>query len=188
MKRFISVLLILCLAVGCLTGCGKKKKEQQIEEPAQQQVQQEDLKNKVLEVKITPQNIFDYFDFKEYTTVYKEDDGTPTSASIAYGLALKDVFTAATDPKYKHSLKVSFTADVVVNKGDYQVDFETMQVYGYTEENYVETVSQEMKFWPKGDRTTIWTYGTYSSIFANYMTNFGITDASGTIYLKYKYA
>ncbi len=188
MKRIIAVLLVLCLCAGCLTGCGKKKKEQQEDAPRQEQTQQEDLKNKVLEVKISMENLFEYFEYKEFPTFYKEDDGTVTSASIAYGLALKDVYTAATDSKYKHSLNVSFTGEVMVNKGDYQVDFDTMQVYGTTEESYVQTVSHDMQFWPKGDRTTIWTYGTYSSLFAIYMANFTITDAKGTVYLKYKYA
>lgn len=188
MKRIISILLILCFTMGCLTGCGKKKKEQQTDTHQQEQIQQEDLKNKVLEVKITADNIFEYFDYKEFPSFFKEDDGTVSSVSIAYGLALKDVYTAATDSKYKHTLKVSFTGDVVVNKGEYQVDFETLKVYGTTHENYVQSVSHDMKFWPQGDRTTIWTYGTYSSLFANYLTNFAITDASGTIYLKYKYA
>ena len=118
----------------------------------------------------------------------KEDDGTVTSCTIAYGLELKDLYTAAMDSQYKHDLKISFTGDVVVNKGDYQVDFDTMQVYGTTNESYVQTVSHDMEFWAKGDRTTVWTYGTYSSLFAIYMTNFAVTGADGTTYLKYKYA
>ncbi|MBQ7896188.1 MAG: hypothetical protein IJ364_06510 [Oscillospiraceae bacterium] len=188
MKRIISVLLVLCLAVGCLSGCGKKKKQEENVSANTEQVQQESLKDKVLEVDINMENLYDYFEYKEFPTYYKEDDGTVTSVSIAYGLALKDVYTAALDSKYKHDLKLTFTADCVVNKGSYDVDFETLQVYGTTDESYMQTVSHEMQFWPKGDRTTIWSYGTYSSMFAIYMTNFAITSADGTVYLKYKYA
>ncbi len=189
MKKWISILLIFALSLGCFSGCGKDKEE--ITPPAaesQGQTQDTSLKDVVLEVDINMENLFDYFEYKEYPSYYKEDNGTVTSVTIAYGLELKDVYTAATDSKYKHDLLVEFTGDVMVNKGDYQVDFDTLQVYGTTNESYVQTVSHKMEFWPKGDRTTVWSYGTYSSLFAIYLTNFTITSADGTVYLKYKYA
>ena len=189
MKRIISLLLVLTLAMSCLAGCGKKEEKQSApEQQSQSQTQDTSLKDVVLKVDINMENLFEYFEYKEYPSYYKEDDGTVTSVTIAYGLELKDIYTAAMDSKYKHDMLVEFTGDVVVNKGSYQVDFDTLQVYGTTDENYVQTVSHQMQFWPKGDRTTVWTYGTYSSMFAIYMTNFAVTSADGTVYLKYKYA
>ena len=188
MKRIISILLVLAMSLTCFTACGKKKEKEDTQQAAPTQNEEVSLKDTVLKVDITMENLFDYFQYKEFHSNYKQDDGTVTSVNIAYGLELKDIYTAATDSKYKHNMKAKFTADVVVNKGEYQVDFDTLKVYGTTNESYVQTVSHDLEFWPKGDRTTVWSYGIFSTSFANYLTNFVVTDAHGTIYLKYKYA
>ena len=84
MKRIISALLIICLSIGCFTGCGKKNKDNsKTESPKQDQVQeQQDLKNLVLKVDINMENLYEYFEYKEYPGFYKEDDGTDGNHGI----------------------------------------------------------------------------------------------------------
>ena len=184
MKKTVAALLLLfCL---CLTACGREEKAAEQQTAVQTEVT--DPADTIYEVKIDMQNIFDFFEYREYPIPYKNDQGEVTSVQIAYGLALKDVYTAANDSRYKDSLYLEFAGNLVVNKGNYTVDFDTLQVYGETSESFVQPVAESMKFWPKGDRTTIWSYGTYSSMYANYLDSFQITRAEGTIYLKYKYA
>ena len=188
MKRIISLLLVLAVSLSCFTACGKKKEKENTEQTSNTQTQEVPLKDQVFRVDISMDNLFEYFEYKEYVSNYKLDDGTVSSVNISYGLELKDIYTAATDSKYKHNMKAKFTADVVMNEGEYQVDFDTLKVYGTTHSSTMQTVSHDLEFWAKGDRTTVWSYGIFSSTFANYLTNFVITDARGTIYLKYKYA
>lgn len=182
-KNFAAVLFLLCL---CLTACGKEEKVVEQSSPVQTEVT--DPADQVYEVKIDMQNLYDFFEYREYPIPYKDEQGEVTSMQIAYGLALRDVYTAANDSRYTDSLYLEFAGNLVVNKGNYTVDFDTMQVYGETMESYVQPVAESMKFWPRGDRTTIWSYGTYSSMYANYLEAFQITRAEGTVYLKYKYA
>ena len=46
------------------------------------------------------------------------------------------------------------------------------------------SITHTLKFWPKGDRTTTWTFGNYSDSYILYLENFTVTSAKGSIYLK----
>ena len=45
-------------------------------------------------------------------------------------------------------------------------------------------VSEQLRFWPKGDRTTWWAFGNYSSSNIMYFESFAVTKASGSVWLK----
>ena len=138
----------------------------------------------VYEVAINLENIYDFFDYKEYKTYFKDDNGNVTSVQISYGLALKYGYVAANDPNYKDTMKISFTADGIVNSGSCDVDYDTFQYTGTVTETTVNSISESLEFWPKGSRTIIWPYGVYSSSYVIYLQNFHITEASGQIYIK----
>ena len=68
--------------------------------------------------------------------------------------------------------------------GEYVVDFDTLQYTGVTHNAQSSKISQELVFWPKGDRTTNWAFGNYSSSYILYLENFRITEVSGSVWLK----
>lgn len=138
----------------------------------------------VTEVKITLDNLYDYFEYREYTTYFKNDNGDVTSVQVAYGLALKEGYTAANSSKYKDTMEITFTADGVVNSGSFDVDFTTLQYTGTVSGTEINPVSDTLEFWPKGDRTVIWPYGLYSDSYIIYLQNFTVTGAKGTVFLK----
>ena len=180
-KKLIAVLLVFAM-VFSLCGCKKKKKDK---EEATAQPVATAVPNEVFEVKITMDNLWDYFYYKEYRTdVRSETDSKILSAQIAYGLQLKEVFTAANDPQYKDTMKLKFEAAGVVLSGEYTVDFDTLQYTGVTHDAQSSKVSETLSFWPKGNRTTTWAFGNYSSSYILYFENFTVTDVSGSIYIK----
>jgi len=124
MKRAISLLMVLVMAVS-LCACGKKKNETQSVVNVVATPEPE-----IFEVEINLGNIYEYFEFKEFPVYYKDDNGNVTSVQIAYGLALKEGYKAANSPEHKDSLELTFSADGVVNKGDFEIDFDTMQYTG----------------------------------------------------------
>jgi len=177
-KRIMLCLLCFVLLFS-LPACGKKKKQEQGNTNVVVSAAPT-----VYEVEITPQNIFDYFDFKQYPTHLKDEDGNVTSVQIAYGLELKEGYYAANSDEYEDTMELSFTAEGVVNEGTFTIDFDTLQYGGtITETSYV-TVSETLKFWPKGNRTTVWSFGLFSRGYVNYFQNFVITDAKGSIFIK----
>ena len=179
-KRTLALLLIPLLAVGFLSGCGKKKAPAEPEGlPAQAEI------DDVVEVRITRENLFDYFEYKEFPTEVKgENNGEISNVQVAYGLALREGWTAANDPKRKDTLRVDFTADQVVNAGRFTVDFQTLQWSGTPSSTERRQISEKLVFWPKGDRTSVWTFGNFSDSYILYLENFTVTSASGTVYLK----
>ena len=182
MKKTLKSAFVIFFALlfsASLYACGKKDaaeggSAQTAEQPA----------DTVFEVKITPENLYDYFDYKEYQTCYKDEDGNITSILTAYGFALKEGYTAANDGSHKDTMQVSFTAEGVLNTGAFSVDFSTLQYTGDVTGTETTTVSQTLKFWPKGNRTIIWNYGIYSDSYISYLQNFTVTDASGSVFLK----
>jgi len=179
-RKLIALMLALSMAL-CLCGCKKKNKDKGEVQPVATPVP-----NEVFEVKITMDNLWDYFYFKEYRTdVRSETDSKILSAQIAYGLQLKEVFTAANDPKYKDTMKLKFEAAGVVLTGEYTVDFNTLQYTGVTHDAQSSKISESLSFWPKGNRTTTWAFGNYSSSYILYLENFAVTDVSGSIFIKY---
>lgn len=179
-KRITALVLVFVMALS-LCGCRKKKdKEENAAMPVATAVP-----NQVFEVKLNMDNLFDYFYYKEYRSDVKGDDGKILSSQIAYGLQLKETFTAANDPAKKDTMKLKFEAAGVVLTGDYIVDFDTLDFSGPTYDAQSSKISEELVFWPKGNRTTTWVFGNYSTKYILYLENFKVTDVSGSIYIKY---
>ena len=68
------VILILCL----LTACGKQKEKDEPEEAAP-------TGPKIVEVKITGANFYDYFDYKDYPSFATDEDGNITACNLSCG-------------------------------------------------------------------------------------------------------
>ena len=175
--------LLLCLLLVCtLGGCGKKRAEP-VQEGLPADAESDD---DVVEVRITTANLYDYFEYKEFPSVFRgETNGEISNVQVAYGLALREGWTAANDPKRKDTLRVTFTAEQVVNSGRFTVDFETLQWSGTPVSTEHRAISEELVFWPKGDRTSVWTFGNYSDSYVLYLEHFTVTSASGTVYLRH---
>ena len=82
------------------------------------------------------------------------------------------------------TMEITFTADGVVNSGSFDVDFASLQYSGTVTGTERSSITHTLKFWPKGDRTTTWTFGNYSDSYILYLENFTVTSAKGSIYLK----
>lgn len=178
MKKIFIILLCaaLCLSM-CACGKGKKKDQADSEQafvPAEPEI---------YEVELTLDNVFTYFDLKQYPTYFKDDEGKVTSVQIAYGLELKPGYYAANSPEYEDSMELNFTAEGVVNKGDFTVDYNTLQFGGTTYETSYTTVSETLHFWPDGNRTTTWTFGLFSNSYVNYFQSFSVTSVKGSIFI-----
>ena len=102
MKKTLIFLFIFCLLFS-LCACGKDKAD----EPAPAQTVQESA-NPIYEVKITMDNLYDYFEYREYTTYIKNDNGGISNVQVSYGLARKDGYTAANSPKYTDTMEITF--------------------------------------------------------------------------------
>lgn len=186
MKRTIALILAVVMAFS-LCACGKKnkKKDKEASQPVAAPVATTDP-DQVYEIKITPENLYDFFYYKEYRTDYKGESGREiNSAQISYGLQLKEAFVAADDGVHKDTMKLNFEADGVVLEGQFDVDFNTLQYTGDVYSSETKHISESLQFWPKGSRTTVWTFGNYSSSYILYLENFTVTDVSGSIFVKY---
>ena len=183
MKRSLlrALCLLLCLLLAAsVSGCGKRS------EPVPEGLPADAAEDDVVEVRITMANLYDYFEYKEYPAVFRgETNGEISNVQVAYGLALREGWTAANDPKRKDTLRVTFTAEQVVNSGRFTVDFETLRWSGTPSSTERKAVSEELVFWPKGDRTSVWTFGNYSDSYVLYLEHFTVTSASGTVYLRH---
>ena len=185
MKRFIALLLALAMML-TLCACGKKKKKEKTPEETVPAVATP-VPNEPFEVKITLDNLYDWFDYKEFRADVKEENtGEVTSCTVNYGLQLKPAFTAANDPKHRDTMTIQFEAEGVVLSGDFEVDFtpEKPSFSGTTATAEHTHVSEQLRFWPKGDRTTWWAFGNYSSSNIMYFESFTVTKATGSVWLK----
>ena len=182
MKRAIALLLALCMAFS-LAACGKKKSKEDGSEQAP--AAPTPIPNEAFEVKITLENLYQYFDYKEFRAdVRDENTSEIDSSTVAYGLQLKDVFTAARDPKHKDTMVLSFEADGVVLSGNFDVNFDDLTFSGTPDKTEHTHVKEQLHFWAKGDRTTTWAFGNYSSSNIMYFERFVVTAASGSVWLK----
>ena len=180
MRKIIALLLAAAMLLA-LSACGKKKVAEETEQapvsvPA----------DKVIEVRITPSNLYQYFEYKEYPIAVRgeENENIISSVQVSYGFALREGYTAAKEPEYKHTLQVTFTADGVIKSGEFDVDFDTLQYSGTEYSVQRETVTETLGFWPEGDRTFIWAFGNYSKSNILYLENFQVIGATGTVYLR----
>ena len=176
-----AILLLLCLL---LTGCGKQKKSES-EEPAGPEEPQ------IMEVKINSSNFYDYFDYREYPNYSTDEDGNITACNLSYGFSLHEGLVAANDPDHKDTLAVSFTAEGVSQYGEFKVDFQSLDsnqtpryetVAIWSEER--ESISETLSFWPQGNRTVSYPYGTISSSYIITFRSFTVTSVSGSIFLR----
>ena len=184
-KNKRSVLLILLLTLCLLTACGKQKEKEASEEDVPKGPE-------IVEVKITGANFYDYFDYKDYPSFATDEDGNLTECNLSCGFSLKEGLTAANDPDHKDTLKVSFTADVLSQHGEFSIDFQdassgTVPRYEALwidpEGTQTGTISEILPFWPQGNRTMTWQYGFLSSSYVTTIQSFTVTAVSGSIFL-----
>ena len=180
-----SVLLILLLALGLLTACGRQKAKDAPEEEVS-------AGPKIVEVKITGANFYDYFDYRDYPSFATDENGNITECNLSCGFSLKEGLTAANDPDHKDTLKVSFTADVLSQHGEFSIDFQdassgTVPRYEALwidpEGTQTGTIAETLPFWPQGNRTMTWQYGFLSSSYVTTIQSFTVTSVSGSIFL-----
>ena len=181
MKRTLALVLALCMLL-CLTGC--RRKNQKETAPAAPAVPTP-TPNEVFEVKLSLENLFTYFDYKEYRADVRDENSSEIdSSTIAYGLQLKPQFTAANDLEHKDTMLLRFEADGVVMSGDFQINFNDLSYTGYADTNERVHVSETLHFWPKGDRTTTWAFGNYSNSNIMFFDSFRVTQVTGSVFLK----
>lgn len=181
MRRSLALLLALCMALG-LAACGKDRKETAA--PTATPVPTP-TPNEVFEVRLDLNNLYTYFDYKEYRAdVRDEETAEINSSTVAYGLQLKPQFTAANDPDHKDTMTLRFEAEGVVLSGDFDVDFRDLTFTGTASTSEHVQVTELLHFWAKGDRTTTWAFGNYSSSNIMYFESFRVTEVWGSVWLK----
>ena len=180
MRRAVALLLCLGMAL-CLCACSGKKKA----EPSAAPAVPTPTPNEVFEVRLSPENFYTYFEYKEYRADIRDENTSDiNSSTIAYGFALKPQFTAANDLEHKDTMLLRFEADGVVMSGDFQINFNDLSYTGYADTNERVHVSETLHFWPKGDRTTTWAFGNYSSSNIMFFDSFRVTQVTGSVFLK----
>ena len=179
------LLLSLLLALSLLTACGRQKETDEPDEEVP-------TGPKIVEVKITGANFYDYFDYRDYPSFATDEDGNITECNLSCGFSLKEGWVAANDPDHKDTLKVSFTADVVSQHGEFNIDFQSATGGGTPsyealwinpDETVTGTISETLPFWPQGNRTMTWQYGFLSSSYVTTIQSFTVTAVSGSIFL-----
>ena len=177
MKKVLLILLAVLMTVS-FCACGKtgRKKHGANNGSAE--------KSPVIEVKLDMDNFYDYFEYHEFHSPTKNDDGVTTSLQILYGFQLKEGYEAANLIDYKDTLEVDFKAVGLIKEGDFTVDFDTLEYTGTETKISVVDVSEDLIFWPKGNRTEIWAFGLYSKSYVMYFKSFEVTAVKGSIYLK----
>ena len=179
-RKAIALLLALLMVLS-LTACGRKAKEKQAAAAASPTP----VPNEAFEVKLNLDNFLDYFYYKEYRAdVRDENTSEIDSATISYGFQLREQYTAANEEKHKDTMALHFKADGVVMAGNVEVNFDDLSHTGLADSIERTSVEETLHFWGKGDRTTWWTVGNYSSSYIMYLENFTVTDVSGSIWLK----
>ena len=180
-----TLLLILLLVLSLLTACGRQKETDEPDEEVP-------TGPKIVEVKITGANFYDYFDYRDYPSFATDEDGNITECNLSCGFSLKEGWVAANDPDHKDTLKVSFTADVVSQHGEFNIDFQSATGGGTPryevlwinpDETVTGTISETLPFWPQGNRTMTWQYGFLSSSYVTTIQSFTVTAVSGSIFL-----
>ena len=180
-----TLLLIPLLVLSLLTACGRQKEKDEPDEEVP-------AGPKIVEVKITGANFYDYFDYRDYPSFATDEDGNITECNLSCGFSLKEGWVAANDPDHKDTLKVSFTADVVSQHGEFNIDFQSATGGGTPryevlwlnpDETVTGTISETLPFWPQGNRTMTWQYGFLSSSYVTTIQSFTVTAVSGSIFL-----
>ena len=185
-RQPVSVILILLACCLLLSACGRKEQTEEPEAESTPHVLQAE------EIKITGANFYDYFDYRDYPSFATDEDGNITECNLSCGFSLKEGWVAANDPDHKDTLKVSFTADVVSQHGEFNIDFQSATGGGTPryevlwlnpDETVTGTISETLPFWPQGNRTMTWQYGFLSSSYVTTIQSFTVTAVSGSIFL-----
>ena len=180
-----TLLLIPLLVLSLLTACGRQKETDAPDEEVP-------AGPKIVEVKITGANFYDYFDYRDYPSFATDEDGNITECNLSCGFSLKEGWVAANDPDHKDTLKVSFTANVLSQHGEFNIDFKNLSDSGIPryetlwinpDETVTGTISETLPFWPQGNRTMTWQYGFLSSSYVTTIQSFTVTAVSGSIFL-----
>ena len=158
MKKHLSIYILSLIPVLVLSlllsGCGKQQEAGPVPD-------QEASGPKIVEVKITGANFYDYFDYKEYPSYATDEDGNVNAVNLSY----------------------SFTAEGVASYGEFAIDFQTLHYSGIPVSEERETVTDTLTFWPQGNRTVSYPYGTISTTYIIALRNFTVTSVNGSIYL-----
>ena len=170
---------VLLVSLFLLSGCGRQKKKAEDENELSGEPQ-------IVEVRLNTDNFYDYFDYKEYPSYATDEEGRINACNLSYGFALREGLQAANDPEHKDTLKVSFTAEGVSQNGEYDVNFQTLQYSGTTWSEERETISDTLTFWPPGNRTVSYPYGTLSSSYIITFRSMNVSSVTGSIYLLAK--
>ena len=179
MRKAIALGLALVMALS-LSACGKKAKEKKAAASAPTPVP-----NEAFEVKLNLDNFLDYFYYKEYRAdVRDENTSEIDSSTISYGFQLKEQYTAANEEKHRDTMALRFKADGVVMAGNFEINFDDLSHTGLADSIERTSIEETLHFWGKGDRTTWWTFGNYSSSYIMYLENFTVTDVTGSVWLK----
>ena len=179
-RKAIALLLALLMVLS-LTACGRKAKEKKAAAAASPTP----VPNEAFEVKLNLDNFLDYFYYKEYRAdVRDENTSEIDSSTISYGFQLREQYTAANEEKHKDTMALHFKADGVVMEGSFDINFDDLSHTGLADSIERTSVEETLHFWGKGDRTTWWTFGNYSSSYIMYLENFTVTDVSGSVWLK----
>ena len=179
-RKAIALLLALLMVLS-LKACGRKAKEKKAAAAASPTP----VPNEAFEVKLNLDNFLDYFYYKEYRAdVRDENTSEIDSSTISYGFQLKEQYTAANEEKHKDTMALHFKADGVVMEGSFDINFDDLSHTGLADSIERTSVEETLHFWGKGDRTTWWTFGNYSSSYIMYLENFTVTDVSGSVWLK----
>lgn len=176
-RHAFSVLLVLLCCCLLLSACGKEKQDEEPEAESAPHVLQAE------EIRITGANFYDYFDYREYPSFVTDEDGNINACNLSYGFSLRDGLVAANDPKHKDTLSVSFQAEGISQYGEFDVNYMTLQYTGSAVSEERETVAETLSFWPQGNRTISYPYGTLSSSYIIRLYNFTVTSVSGSIWL-----
>ena len=181
-----TLLLILLLVLSLLTACGRQKETDEPDEEVP-------AGPKIMEVKITGlDDLLRYFDYKDYPSFATDEDGNITECNLSCGFSLKEGLVAANDPDHKDTLKVNFTANVLSQHGEFNIDFKNLSDSGIPryetlwinpDETVTGTISETLPFWPQGNRTMTWQYGFLSSSYITTIQSFTVTAVSGSIFL-----
>ena len=177
MKRILLIILALAVAAGCCACGNAGRRKSGAKRDASEG-------SPVMEVKMSLDNFYDYFEYHEYRSPTKNDDGVTTSMQILYGFRLKEGYEAANLSEYKDTLQVDFKAEGLIKEGDFTIDFDTLEYTGTESKITVEDITEDLIFWPKGNRTEIWAFGLYSKSYVMYFRKFEVTSVKGSIYLK----
>ena len=116
---------------------------------------------------------------------YSSLEGDRSNTSISAYAPLKPEFTAANDGEHKDTMTLWFEADGAVMSGDFQINFDDLSFTGTPTSSERVHVSETLRFWPKGDRTTTWAFGNYSNSNIMYFDSFRVTQVTGSVYLKH---